>query len=61
MKTETSRNRHSRWIDISDCTVSAKKGIEIRWSEDVTLRNVDVDAADGKPLVTSNVKNLIEE
>ena len=48
-------------IDISDCTVSAKKGIEIRWSEDVTLRNVDVDAADGKPLVTSNVKNLIEE
>lgn len=48
-------------IDISDCTIRAKKGIEIRWSNNVSLRNVNVDAADGKPLVTSNVNNLINE
>ena len=48
-------------IEIKDCEISAKKGIDIRWSEDVTLQNVKVDAADGKPLVTSNVKNLVNE
>ena len=48
-------------IEVSDCTISARKGIDIRWSEDVTLRRVNVDAGDGKPLVTSNVKNLITE
>ena len=48
-------------IEVSDCEISSKKGIEIRWSEDVTLRNVNVVAADGKPLVTSNVKNIVTE
>lgn len=49
-------------VTISDCTISSKKGIELSWSEDVTLRGVNVTASMGEPLVTRNVSNLnIEE
>lgn len=48
-------------IDISDCVISSRKGIEIRWSNDVTLRNVKVTPQTGEPLTTSHVNNLIVE
>lgn len=48
-------------IDISDCTISSTEGIEIRWSDDVTLRNVNVKAEKGEPLRTSHVRNLVVE
>ena len=48
-------------ISIENCTVTARKGIEINRSEDVTLRGVRVFPAQGEPLVTSGVKNLTVE
>ncbi len=48
-------------ITIENCTVTARKGIEINRSEDVTLRGVRVFPAQGEPLVTSGVKNLTVE
>ena len=48
-------------IDISDCVITSRKGIEIRWSDNVTLRNVKVTPQTGEPLVTSHVNNLTVE
>lgn len=48
-------------IDISDCVISSRKGIEIRWSDNVTLRNVKVTPESGEALVTSHVNNLTVE
>lgn len=50
-----------RGIEVSDCVISCNKGIEIRWSEDVSLRNVQVSPASGDPVTTSNVRNFICE
>ena len=48
-------------IEISDCTIKSDKGIEIRWSDDVTLRRVNISAKKGEPLTTSHVNNLTVE
>lgn len=48
-------------IDISDCVITSRKGIEIRWSDNVALRNVKVTPQTGEPLVTSHVNNLTVE
>ncbi len=48
-------------IDISDCTITARRGIEINRSENVTLRGVEVYPSQGEPLVTSDVSNLVVE
>ena len=45
-------------IDISDCTISSRKGVELSWSEDVTLRNTDIRASEGEPLSTWKVTNF---
>ncbi|MGN0201586.1 MAG: glycoside hydrolase family 28 protein [Candidatus Cryptobacteroides sp.] len=51
-----------RNINVSDCVITSRKGIEICWSEDVVLRNVSVHPSEGESIITSNVKNLkIEE
>ena len=48
-------------IEISDCTISSGKGIEICRSENVSLKNVTVIPEKGEALVTSDVKNLTVE
>jgi len=48
-------------IDIENCAISSKTGIEINWSENVTLKNVTVIPETGEPLISSNVKNLTIE
>ena len=45
-------------ISISNCTISSKKGIDIRWSNDVTLNNVAVFAEKGESVTTSHVNNF---
>ena len=47
-----------RNINISDCTIHSRKGMEICWSEDITLDNVTVVPETGEPLITANVTNL---
>lgn len=47
-----------RNINISDCTINSRKGMEICWSEDITLDNVTVVPETGEPLITANVTNL---
>ena len=48
-----------RGIEISDCNISSRRGIEIRWSEDVTLNGVTVTPAEGPALTTSHVEGLV--
>lgn len=45
-------------IDVRNCNIRSRKGIEICWSEDVTLQNVKVNASEGEAVTTSNVKNF---
>ena len=45
-------------IDISGCTITSKKGIELSWSEDITLSDTKVVSSDGEPVVTHMVKNF---
>lgn len=45
-------------ISVSDCTISSRRGIGIRYSEDVSLRNVSIDAAGGEPVTTYKVTNI---
>lgn len=47
-----------RGIDVQDCVISSNTGIDIRWSEDVSLTNVQVTVKKGEPVTTSNVKNF---
>lgn len=48
-------------INVSDCVITSLKGVEICWSEDVTLKNVQVFPAKGEAVVSANVKNLVIE
>jgi len=45
-------------IDIRNCRISSRKGIEIFYAEDVTLKNVKVSASEGESVVTGEVKNI---
>ena len=45
-------------IDIRDCRISSRRGIEIFYAEDVTLNNVKVTASEGEPLVTGQVSGI---
>lgn len=48
-------------INVENCIITAKKGVEVNWSEDVTFRNVAIYPETGEPIVSSNVKNLVTE
>ena len=48
-------------INVSDCTISSRVGIQMSWSRDVTLKNVKVVPQVGEPLFTMNVTNLTVE
>lgn len=48
-------------ISIENCTISASRGIELRYSEDVSLRDVTINATDGEPLRTYKVSNITKE
>lgn len=51
-----------RNINVTNCVITSRKGMEICRSEDVVLKNVRVFPSTGESIVTSNVKNLkIEE
>ena len=45
-------------IEISDCTITSRTGAEIKWSEDVSLKNVKIVPESGESVTTSNVKNF---
>lgn len=45
-------------INVKNCTITSKKGIEICESEDVTLTNVKVYPESGDPIKDYHVKNL---
>lgn len=45
-------------INITDCTISSRTGIEISYSEDVTLENVRVHPESGEPVIVTNSKNV---
>lgn len=45
-------------IEIDGCTITAKRGIELSWSEDVVLRNTNVVSTEGEPLTLHQVKNF---
>lgn len=47
-----------RNINIDRCAIKSDKGIEINWAEDVTMTGVEISAASGDPVKTSNVKNI---
>lgn len=48
-------------INITDCVVTSQKGVEISWSEDVRLKNVEIHPESGKPVISNNVINLVIE
>lgn len=48
-------------IDISNCTITSRKGIELSWSEDVTLRNTKVVSTEGEPVILHKVTNYTRE
>jgi len=50
-----------RNINITDCIVTSTKGVEISWSEDVKLKNVEIHPETGEPVVSTNVRNLVIE
>lgn len=51
-----------RNINVSDCVITSRKGIEICRSEDVVLKNVKVYPEEGESIVSAEVRNLkIEE
>ena len=45
-------------ITVEDCTISSKKGIEIRRSRDVVLRNLDLKVAEGAKVSVSEVSGF---
>lgn len=45
-------------INISNCTITSLTGVVISYSEDVTLKNVNVHPAKGKSVIVSNSKNV---
>lgn len=45
-------------ISISNCTITSKTGIEINWSENVTLEDITIVPESGDSVVSANVKNL---
>lgn len=48
-------------IHIEDCTITAKTGIEIRRSKDVSLKNVQVFPEKGEPFTTFEAENISVE
>lgn len=48
-------------IDLKDVTITAKHGIQLYWSENITMKNVQIHASEGESVVTANVKNLKQE
>lgn len=48
-------------IDIENCTITSRKGIEIRYSENVRLKGVEVHPEEGEALSTYEVRNLVSE
>ena len=46
-------------IDIRNCMITSKRGIDIRTSEDVTLENVTVIPQTGEAVSTTNVSNIV--
>lgn len=45
-------------VNITDCTIKSRTGIEINWSENVTLKNTVVIPDSGEAVVSANVKNF---
>ena len=48
-------------INITDCTMTARTGIDLRNSEDITFRNVRCFPAEGAPVSTWKVKNFTNQ
>lgn len=48
-------------IEISNCTITSRKGIELSWSEDITLTNTTVVSSEGEPVITHQVKNFVRK
>lgn len=46
-------------INISNCTVTGRKGIEINYSKDVTLTGVKIHPEEGEPVMVANSTNVI--
>lgn len=47
-----------RNVNIENCVIKSRSGIEIRYSEDVTMRNVKVIPEAGEAVTVSNSKNV---
>ena len=48
-------------VNVTNCTITSKTGIEICRAEDVTLKNVKVTPEKGAAVIKSEVKNFIME
>ncbi|MCF0164200.1 MAG: glycoside hydrolase family 28 protein [Bacteroidales bacterium] len=48
-------------VNVTNCTITSKSGIEICRAEDVTLKNVKVTPEKGEAVIKSEVKNFIME
>lgn len=47
-----------RNINVKNCTVKSKTGVEINYSKDITFENVTIIPDKGKDIVWSNIENL---
>jgi hypothetical protein len=45
-------------VDIDRCTIASTVGVQICWSEDVTLRNTVIVPKVGEPVTTLFCKNV---